>query len=656
MTDEADMSWLNDPQPATYRRDDERSAAALRRGLEEAPPAPGAEKGPKDDDGDGRGQPKGDDRGRGRKRVGGKAEAGDRDGSGGKGRPRGYIWDGCPVVPLGIHGDLSYYLDTKGQLRAVDNHSQDKIRHIFGGRIGLLATRYPRYHKNSTTPVAGAFDQGRIATDMVAACTERGVWSPVGKVRGAGAWLDEDGHLIFHAGDEVLISGKWEPPGVYGGHVYPASDPVPRPATSGTAEAASEILDALQTWNWSRPDIDPMLTLGVICAQQIGGALDWRPVTWVTGDQATGKSTLQRLLRYLHGGASGLLQASDATEAGIRSVIGYSSMPVALDELEPDDDPKKGKAAAIIRLARIAASGDQILRGSTDQKGYQGNAYSCFLFSSILVPPLPPQDRSRLILLDLNRLRPDAPKPKDDPRRLKALGASLRASLVGRWDTWTKRLDLWRASLAAHGHGGRQADNYGTVLALADMALHEALPAEEVMASWCAKLDAHLRDESVDVGSNAEDMLVHLLSQPLDVWRRGQKLNVASWLAMAGRLPRAPEQIGDATSDNANNFLAQFGLRVKGRDTSAELCIANKPLSGLCGLFEGTPWAAGVWAQAARRVKDAKSANMTFARVPSRGYVIPFTSIPGLLNAMDETGGTSQAPERPEPPDMRDFV
>ena len=177
-----------------------------------------------------------------------------------------------------------------------------------------------------------------------------------------------------------------------------------------------------------------------------------------------------------------------------------------------------------------------------------------------------------------------------------------------------------------------------------------------MMASWCSKLDVHLRNESVDVGSNAEDMLVHLLSQPLDVWRRGQKLNVASWLAMAAQLPRAPEQIGDATHVNANNYLAQFGLRVKGRDTSAELCIANKPLAGLRSLFEGTPWAEGVWCQAARRVKDAKSANMTFARVPSRGYVIPFTSIPGLLNAMDETGGTSQAPERPLPDGMEGYV
>ncbi|QPM89143.1 hypothetical protein PSAL_003540 [Pseudooceanicola algae] len=651
-TEPGDMSWLEEPARTTYRPDARPSEADLRAGLAEAPEAPGRAF----EESTGHGEHR--DAGKSQGAAGedrGSSAAGDGAGGGGSGRPRGEIWEDCPVVPLGVHGDLSYYLDTKGQLRSVDNHSLDKIRHIFGGRIGLLSAKYPSYYKNGD-PKPGAFDQAKAATAMVAASTERGVWSPVGKVRGAGAWLDEDGRLIFHAGDEVMIEGRWRSPGVYGGHVYPASDPVPRPAKEISAEAAAEILTTLESWNWARPDIDPMLTLGVICAQQIGGALDWRPVTWVTGDQATGKSTLQRLLRYLHGGSSGLLQASDATEAGIRSVIGYSSMPVALDELEPDDDPKKGKAGAIIRLARIAASGDQILRGSTDQKGYQGNAYSCFLFSSILVPPLPPQDRSRLILLDLNRLSPDAPKPKDDPRRLKALGATLRASIIGRWDSWAERLDLWRGSLAAQGHGGRQADNYGTVLALADMALHEALPPDELMSSWARKLDVHLSAESVDVGSNAEDMLVHLLSQPLDVWRRGQKLNVASWIAMAAKLPRAPEAIEAATAENANTYLAQFGLRVKGRDVNAELCIANKPLAGLRSLFEGTPWAEGVWSQAARRVTDAKSANMTFARVPSRGYAIPFTSIPGLLNAMDETGGVSQRREASVPPDMEDFV
>lgn len=649
MTENPDMSFLDGPSQMTWRGGEKPSEDGLRQSLANAPEAP-KPKEEQDDQNDKVRDRSGSDGGGGSGAS--KARGRGSSGSGGRrpgDRPHGEIWDDCPVRALGIHGDLSFYLDTKGQLRAVDNHTLQKMLHIFGGRAGVLASRFPQYDKDGL-PRPGKFDQLKLSEAMIQATTDRGVWSPVGKVRGAGAWGTDDGKLIYHAGDEVLIDGKWHPPGVHGAHVYPAADPIPRPATTGSAEAAEDLLKDLGSWNWSRPDVDPMLTLGVICAQMIGGALEWRPVTWVTGDQATGKSTLQRLLRHVHGGSSGLLQASDATEAGIRSVIGYASLPVALDELEPDEDPKKGKAAAIIRLARIAASGDQILRGSTDQKGYQGNAYSCFLFSSILVPPLPPQDRSRLILLDLNRLDRDAPKPKDDPRRLKRIGATIRRALIERWPSWHDRLGRWRAALAEHGHTGRQADNYGTVLALADMALHEAMPDTAMLGSWCAKLDLHLRNESVDVGSNAEDMLVHLMSQPLDVWRRGMKHNVASWIAMAAELDKAPTEIDTANPHNANTYLAQFGLRVKGKKLNASLVIATKPLNGLRGLFEGTPWAEGVWSQAARRVQGAEATKTCFARVSSRAHEIPFRSIPGLLNAMDDTG-RGHAPGVPIPPD-----
>ncbi|MEX0306044.1 MAG: hypothetical protein AB3N12_01545 [Ruegeria sp.] len=631
---------------------------ALRENLVNAPEVPGEisqkkskDDGEKDDVGAGK-----ESAANARSNRAEKANARSSGRGGGKGRAtrgRGEIFQNSPVTPLGIHGDQHWFLDTLGQLRSIGtNFQKNHMLSVFGGQVGLLAKSFPTYAGKSPTPKPADFNALELATAMIVAAKERGVWSPVGRVRGSGAWSDDDGQLIFHAGDEVLIGGKWVPPGVYDNKVYPASDPVPRPAPTGVrGDAGVEILEMIGSWNWARPEVDPMLALGAICAQMIGGALDWRPVTWLSGDQATGKSTFQRLLRYLHGGSEGLLQASDATEAGIRSVIGYSSMPVALDELEPDDDPKKGKAAAIIRLARIAASGDQILRGSTDQKGYQGNAYSCFLFSSILVPPLPPQDRSRLILLDLNRLGKDAPKPKDDPRRLRQLGAALRRNLIDGWSDWAERLDLWRAALAKKGHGGRTADNYGTVLALADMGLHTELPNDETMDGWVAKLDRFLKAETVEVGSNADDMLVHLMSQPLDVWRRGQRYNVASWVAMAARLPRAPEQIDTATPENANSYLAQYGLRVKGRGNDAVLAIANKPLSGLRTLFEGTPWAEGVWSQAARRVAGAEGKNMTFARVPSRGYVIPFSSIPGLLNAME-----TSAPVVPTAPPMGDEI
>jgi len=575
------------------------------------------------------------------------------DGPPAPGRPRGAIWDGCPVQPLGVHGDVSWYIDVRGQLRGVDNHTQQKMLHVFGGRTGVLAHHFPVYGRSGQVQ-PGRFDAQRLSAAMIAACEELGVWSPVGRVRGPGAWTDEDGGLILHAGDAVLVDGEWRAPGVHRGHVYPASDPVPRPRDEpGKRDPAEELLELVQTWQWSRPDIDPQLVLGVVCAQMMGGALEWRPVTWLTGDAATGKSAFQRMLLYLHGGEAGLLQAADATEAGIRSVVGYSALPVAIDELEPDPE-RPHKTKGVVELARRASSGAQIFRGSADQKGHQSNAFSAFLFSSILVPDMPAQDRSRLILLDLERLPDTAPTLSLEPRALRRVGAGLRRRLVDRWPTWPERLELWRAALARHGQTGRAADNFGTALALADLALRADLPDGDVLTLWAGKIASAITEDASEVGSNAEDMLVHLLSQPLDVWRRGQRHTVAQWVAMGARLPGAPEVIEAADATNVNQYLAPYGLRVYGHRQDAALAIATKPLQGLRDLFHGSLWADGVWSQAARRVPGAEPVNMTLAGVATRGQRIPLSALPGMLNfPMDRPAG----PERPpEPPDMDDFA
>ena len=573
----------------------------------------------------------------------------------GRGRPWGEIWRGCPVRALGVYGDVSWYLDVTGQLRGIDNHTNQKMLHVFGGRLGLLASAMPQFDKDGI-PKPRAFNATHLSAAMIEACEERGVWSPTNKVRGPGCWVDDDGRLVMHAGDEVLIGGEWCPPGIYGQHVYPASDAVPRPADGpGNPRAARDLMELMATWQWRRPGTDPQLMLGLILAQMLGGALEWRPVGWFTGDAATGKSTLQSLLLHVHGGPGGLLQAADATDAGIRSVVGYSSLPVAIDELEPDtDNPKKVKS--VVELARRASSGAQIFRGSSDQKGHQSNAYSCFLFSSILVPPMPSQDRSRLILLDLDRIPEGARKVKLDPRRLRAIGAELRAMLIDRWAEWPERLEAWRGALAENGQTGRGADNYGTALALADMALNPGPLSQEILRAWAGQLGHAITEDSVAVGSNAEDMLVHLLSQPIDVWRRGQKHTVAEWLMYAGRTDGAPEVLGEVSDPgHANKLLAQFGLRVRGRGQDAQILIATAQLQGLVDLFRETQWADGGWSQAARRLPGAEaSVPVTMNGIPTRATSIPFASVPGLLSLPADRHAPPGAPKTP--PDIADFV
>lgn len=581
-----------------------------------------------------------------------------------KGRPFGEIWKDCPVKALGVLGKAQYLLDVHGQLREEIKLDIGTIASLFGNQQTRLWHRYPSYAKGADTPSPMRFDQGKAQSDIIAACADRGVFNPVGRVRGPGAWVDDDGALIYHAGDEVLVAGAWQPPGLHGGRIYPAASSVPRPAVDPGRDPAREALDLLATWRWRRPDLDPVLALGLTCAQMLGGALDWRPVGWWTGDASTGKSNLQKALLLLHGGEAGLLQAADATEAGIRSVVGQSSLPVAVDELEPDTDNAR-KVKGVIELARRAASGGVVFRGASDQKGHQSMARSAFVFSSILVPPMPAQDRSRLILLELDRFPPDAPKLVLDPRKLRRIGAQIKRRLIEGWPGWAARLEAWRAGLAVHGLTGRGADNYATVLAMADMALFDAASPADVIDGWAVKLAGALSQDSVEVGSNADDMLTHLLGQEFDVYRSGEKYIIAQWLMTAAGLPGAPTGILNSAAstpaerqDEANRKLAKAGLRIEGKANAGYLVIASSPLPELEKLFRDSTWQGAVWAQAARRLPGAEPRpTMSFAGQKSRATAVPLRAIPYLFGMPPDAVAPAPHPaNKPLPPDLAEFV
>lgn len=576
-------------------------------------------------------------------------------------RPHGEIWDGCPVVPLGVNGEHSYYLDRLGQLRAVNKHDLQKIMHLFGDRLDLLSHHFPQWSvaKDGTaTKRKGRFDQTSASMAMISACAERGLFNPDGSVRGTGAWRDDDGNLIYHCGNQLLTAQGARAPGEIDGKIYPAYPPVPAPAqAAGRSAPALEILDMLGRWNWEHAEVMPMVALGMIGAQMMSGALDWRPVYWLTGDKASGKSTFQDLLRHLHGGERGLVQSNDPTKSGITARLGHSSMPVALDEIEPDEE-HAAKGKALIELARVAASGGQWLRGSADQKGAGGNVYSTFLFSSILIPgAMGAQDRSRLITMGLRPLEAGAAKLTLDARKLRGWGAVMKRHLIDRWPSWAERLELWRAALADAGLSGRNGDNWATTLAMADALLNEALPARDVLGGWAKKAARAAHHETEEIGSDAESMLMHLMGQPLDPWRRGQMYTLAQWVMVAARTPAAPvalqascckmdgssmltEADREAAAKAANEILASYGLRVRGVGDVAALFIPNARIPALAKLFERSTWAAGVWSQSAKRVIGAEpvAQPLTLAGQRTRGVYVPLRSIGGMMSfPMDRT-------------------
>lgn len=589
-------------------------------------------------------------------------------------RPRGEIWKGCPVRPLGVNGAFSFYLDVHGQMRAVAKHDAQAIMHLFGSQIPKLCFSFPQFDKDGNRK-AGRFDQTAAAMVMIAACSERGLFDPDGAVRGVGAWRDDDGRLVYHTGDRLLIGDQDQEPATHQGRIYPAYPPIPHPALSVDPGRgpAPDVLAQLATWNWERPEIDPMLMLGVIGVQMLGGALDWRPTTWLTGPRAAGKSSLQKLIEYLHG-PKGLVQSSDATKSGITSRLGHSSLPVALDELEPGDEGS-GKEKAIIDLARIASSGGQWFRGTSDQRGASGNVYSAFLFSSILIPgALNAADLSRLIILSLQAFPEGTPTPP--PLRAETWrrrGAAMKRVLIDRWPSWADRLELWREAFGRQGIGGRNGDNWATVLAMADMAQSADLPGADLLDGWAAKVARHIKADLGEIGTDADALITHLLSHRHEHRRGSPGYTIAQWLMVAAALPHGPNIFGsdsggwspraddvlEADAKRANEELAYLGMRVYGVGDKAALFIANTKVDGLRQLFERTPWANGTWKQSAMRIKGARKADKTptLAGTTTRGTWIPLTSLPGLLAVVADTDARSEAVSRAQmPPDMEDFA
>lgn len=552
--------------------------------------------------------------------------------------------DDCPVKPLGMNGLVRYYLDESQQVieLSLREHSRNNLSGIFGNRNYLLQEYFPRFNKEGGRSKGFAADEA--ADTLMRAAAKKGVWDPFQKLRGPGAWLGDEGELVLHCGDKVLYGGAWELCGELGRFIYPTAPPGPKPSTiraaGGHAGPAQELLVLLKTWNWRRPDLDPYLLLGWIMAAMVGGALKWRPAMWITGDRATGKTTLiDKVLREIFDAESGgAFILTDATAAGIWQHTKHSTLPIILDELEPQDkDGRREKQ--LIGLARLAASGGVTVRGGADHGGAEFTIRSCFAFSSVLVPPLQPQDRSRLAILELENLG-DRKAPVIDPKKMRALGARLRRRLVDQWSRFADTFEAYASALADAGHQGRGADQYGTLLACHDLALQDMMPSTDELTEWGEKLKASVMAERADDLADHQRCWQHLMTFSIDAWRGGSRRTVAQWILDA---------IRDQTDEpqTANLVLETFGLKVRVQPAlyqaiSGEpslppaprywLYVANAH-QGLAQIFADTHWtahsgASAVWVQALRRMENAEASEpQKFAGVTIRATKLPIDSM-----------------------------
>lgn len=603
-------------------------------------------------------------------------------------RPSSEMPEDCPVVPVGTEDGVFYFLTALGELRplAPDKVANKNIVAMFAPDSNYLERTWPRRKEIAQTDEAGkplkdkdgntlkewvtvGWNTEVVSALLMDACAQKGVWNPRERVRGRGAWRGDDGSLILHCGNHLLINGRWVRPGEYGGMVYPMQTPIPRPDGPPRARAedmaprltawlrdrgteipsdaspARLLLEILKTWNWVRPMIDPVLLLGWFGAAMVGGALKYRPLVWVTGGAEAGKSTLLELIGYLFNGA--ILQSPKASEAGVRQTLGQQSLPVNLDESEADKD--NSKIYALIELARLAATSQgNMLKGGQDHKATEFRAESCFLFSSILVPPMEPADRSRFAYLELDALPPGARSPNFDRHvgELRAIGAWLLKRFADNWRRWPVLLEAYRDALIDTGkQKNRAADQFGTLRAAAELLLHDGEPEVEELVLWGTMLGREAMDETSSAEAEPMLCLNHLRSMPVNLVGVGPQRLVSEWL-MDATAPLVGGPLDPMASEakerraKAQAAIGRIGLKVVEQDGQEWLAVATNHV-GLARLLQDTKFRDGVWKQALERLPGAIKSGRDRAAIRFAGHQSRCTLIPIAVALPGEDDGAA---------------
>lgn len=403
----------------------------------------------------------------------------------------------CKVAPLGIYGKNLVFLDRLQQIvmEPPRGCSKGELALWFGEEYLVeYFPQYPKGWKPGGDPPED-FHQGKAQMALIADCEARGIFKPEGKVFGRGAHRprhDEEA-LVLHIGRRVLLANMPNARGERSGHIvqhpagmvriagketfFPADDGLPPPADErASAAEAEEVRTLFERWNWAEPRAAPLLLFGWLAQAFICGWLEWRAHVWLPGPTASGKSSLQKIIRALLG--EWVLSTADASEAGIRQILRNDTLPVSIDEAEPHDNPER--VQQVMNLMKKASSGDRILRGGADHKGQEFTAQSCFLLSSVMHATLRGEDRNRIALLDMMKL-PDDPDPLElELAKWRRTGRRLHRRMIEGIGRFERTLACYKRAIGAQRYEGRWQDTYGTLLACADLLLYDYAPDDPI--------------------------------------------------------------------------------------------------------------------------------------------------------------------------------
>lgn len=522
----------------------------------------------------------------------------------------------CPVQVLGHEGGTTYCVSATGQLFELTKADWPQLTHLFAPQLNEALWAWPGWTKAKTDSdgkIVEAKRVNRLERDkcfaaLVQEGARKGFFDVTRNVRGRGGWRMGDDSFCWHSGESlwrVDSKGKLQRtrPTNLEGKLYPSAPDVMTPwrePVALTDSPAHRLADYLKTWSWERPWLDPVLAIGWVASGFLGGALHWRPPIYLTGGQGVGKSTLQRMIRAVFGSA--VLSTEDTTAAGIYQVVKHDCLPVMIDELEASRR-KLAKAISIIELARIAASGGQFNRGGADHVGTTFTARNCFALSGIIPPPMGPQDKARIAMLNMDALDRKVGLLAEPVIRESDGRMILRQMMDGWRDLQDRILPDWKRILHGAGFDARQMDTFGTLLACAETVLgpekleEMGIPVSEAARTGEMIASATMGERLENIG-HWERAIGLILDTVIHTYTSNQKQTVG----------QALEELEKGSLDlvYARERLATLGLGLRDKGDPGDsycLCVPTtaEPTSPLAKLFADTDLAEGGWTAALRQ-------------------------------------------------------
>lgn len=237
----------------------------------------------------------------------------------------------------------------------------------------------------------------------------------------------------------------------------------------------------------------------------------------------------------------------------------------------------------------MLAGGGKITCGGAEHRGYQFRPSSAIMCSSVLRPPMLPQDISRIVPIRV--LKPERPPPQPEPRLLRTLGAAIFQRVVNGWPRYGAASNAYLAAFAAAGLADRATRNYTTLLALAHIVLSDEGVEAASARRHVAQLAQELKETRAETLSSQERWLRYLRSRLLPFERVTERLTVYELIWDAALSARNDLCLTEGTGSNAANILKQVGIVIRrpkdgGRVTA--MAIANDH-AGLRRLHQDTP-------------------------------------------------------------------